>query len=55
MIDRYADIHNVDKSQITKMKYMHFEFLKKYAKFAQLEYTQGKDLLRKEFIIRMGH
>lgn len=37
------------------MKYLHFELLKKYAKFAKLEFEEGKELLQKEFILRMGH
>ncbi|KAL4498407.1 hypothetical protein ABPG72_013213 [Tetrahymena utriculariae] len=55
MIDRYADVEKIDQQKKLKMKYLHFELLKKYAKFAKKEFLEGKEILKKEFILRMGH
>ena len=38
MINRYADIEKVDSKKALRMKYLHFELLKKYAKFAKDEF-----------------
>lgn len=55
MIERYSDIQKVDNKDVMRMKYLHFEMLTKYAKFAKKEYESGKEILKKEFILKMGH
>lgn len=45
MILRYSDPEKVDKEKCNKMIFLHAEMVKKYAKFANMEFSEGKKLL----------
>ena len=50
IIEKYADPFKTNSERVKEFRVLHYEFLKKYQHFCRVEYEDGKDLLKREFL-----